>query len=91
MRDRELKIERIREMPELKKEIIKHLWDYLKNKRDSDRWWKFNGKFIFEGKPYVLEAEVRLDNKFLQYRGMLIEHEQQVIEIDDLVAKGFLN
>jgi len=77
-------------MSPLEREIVKRLFNFLKNKRNSDQWWKYKGEFNYDGKDYVLEVDVRMDNQMLTYRNMFIEYKQVVIDLDEL-PKGILN
>ena len=75
----------------LEQEIIRMIFKFLENKRNSDQWWKYKGEFNYDGKDYVLEVEARMDNHMLTYRNMFIEYKQGVIDVDDLAARGLLN
>ena len=78
-------------MPELKQAIVLKLFDFLKNKLNSDQWWKLNCDFSYAGNMYQLEVEARMDNQMLTYRNMHIEHKQVVIDVDEMNQKGMLH
>ena len=85
-----LKFERIKDMPVIKRQIVKHLFDFLKRKR-SDMWWFYNGDFKYEGRDYHLECQCRMDNVMLTFRFMHIEYKQVVIDVDAMNKNGLLN
>jgi hypothetical protein len=84
------KFERVNTMPRLKQEIIGHLFEFLSRKRQGD-WYKFKGEFKYDGVEYLIECDCSMDNQMFTYKNLLIEHKQQVIEVDELVKQGLLN
>jgi hypothetical protein len=90
MQDRNIKFERIKSMPLLKREIISYLFDFV-NRKKPDTWWHYNGEFKYQGDTYILECDVRMDNQMFTYRGLMIEHKQQVLEVEDVLRGNILN
>src|SRR5580692_6026986 len=88
--DENLKLERVKDMPELKKEIISYLFTQVSN-RPYDRWWKYTGEFVYEKETYNLECECRYDTEIFSYRNLFIERKQKVIEVSEMVRRGLLN
>lgn len=82
------KVERFKDIPYLKKDIIRYLFAQMENKA-RNRWWQYKGNFIYDGVTYNLECECKWDNEVFTYRHMFIEHEQKVIDITDM--PGIMN
>jgi hypothetical protein len=87
--DRKMKFERSKDMCPLKKEIISYLFDYVARK-PRDQWWSYKGEFKYEGKTYNLECDCKYDNQMFTYKNLHIEHKQEVIDIEDMIAKGLI-
>lgn len=87
--DDKMKFERVKNMPRLKAEIISHLFDYISRKK-HDTWWQYKGQFKYEGQTYNLECQCKYDNQLFTYKNLHIEHEQVVIDVDDMVRKGMI-
>ena len=83
------KLERLKDMPQLKKEIVSYLFDFVSRKKWG-QWWKYKGEFKYEGQSYNLECECMFDNQMFTYRNMFIEHKQIVIDIEELNRTGKL-
>jgi hypothetical protein len=83
----EIKIERIKEMPQLKKEIISKLFDFVSGKKQN-QWWQFTGEFEFDGAAYDLECKCMWDGVMFSYKEFHIAHKQIVIDIEDLMRTG---
>ncbi len=58
----EEKLERIKNMPKLKQEIVSYLFEFV-SRKPWGQWWKYKGEFIYEGQGYDLECEVKFDNQ----------------------------
>lgn len=84
-----IKIERTKDMPQLKREIILKLFDFV-SRRKHGQWWKYTGEFIYQGTTYNLECECTYDNQIFTYRNLYIEHKQEVIDVDELVRQGII-
>lgn len=82
------KVERFKDIAQLKKDIIRYLFAHMETKA-RNRWWQFKGNFVYEGMTYNLECECKWDNEVFTYRNMFIEHEQKVIDITDMA--GLIN
>jgi len=89
--ERTQKIERIDDMPQIKRELIAKLYDFLKNKRDSYKWWQYKGSFMYEGREYEFECEVRMDNEMLTYRKMHLAYKTIEVDIAEMESRGLLN
>jgi hypothetical protein len=85
-----MKVEHIKDMPKLKKEIVVFLFDHV-TKRPRNIWHKFECELSYEGKQYNLECDCRWDNEMFSYRDMHISHKQIVIDVHDMEAKGLLD
>ena len=83
------KIERFKDIPQLKREIIAYLFENM-SRKERDRWFQFKGEFVYENVEYNLECECKWDNQIFSYRNLFIEHKQQVIDVDELVRNGQL-
>lgn len=84
-----INVDNLREYPQLKKEIISYLFDYL-SRKNYDQWYKYSGSFFYEGKEYDLECECRLDRQIFSYRNLHIAHKTEIIDIDQLVKDKVL-
>lgn len=84
-------IERIAAMAPIKRELIQRLYAFLKDKRNSDDWWKYNGTFIYDGREYEFSCEVRMDEMMLTYRKLHLAYKTIEVDIADLERKGLLN
>lgn len=82
-------VERIKDMPQLKREIVGYLFNFVSGKKPGE-WWTYKGEFVFEGKPYNIECTVMYDNPMFKYKNLHIEHKQQEISVDDMVRQGML-
>jgi len=85
MNDRKLKFERIKDVCQLKKEILSYLFDYV-SKKPRDTWYRYTGDFKYEGDSYNLECECRWDNVMFTYRNLFIERKQIILNVDDVLA-----
>lgn len=85
-----LTLERIKDMPRIKQEIIHYLFEQIARK-PVDQWIKYKGEFAYEGVGYLLEADVRYDNTMFTYRNLIIEHKQVVLDVEDVLAGNILN
>lgn len=85
------KVERVAEMAPIKRELIQRLFDFLDRKKDSDKWWKYSGTFIYDSREYEFEVECRMDNDMLTYRDMHIAYKTVEIDIAELESRGLLN
>ncbi len=83
------RLERFKHLPILKQKIIAHLFNEV-SRYPRDRWHTYKGEFIYENKTYNLEATCKWDNQMFTYKNFYIEHQQQVIDIDELMRKGWL-
>lgn len=85
-----MKLERLKELPALKQDIIKYLCNFV-SRKPYDHWWKYSGEFKYEGKTYNLECECKMDNEMFTYRNLHIEHKQEVIDLTnpEHIAKYF--
>jgi hypothetical protein len=79
-----MKFESIKDMPQLKKEIIIYLFEFIARKK-YDEWWHYAGEFKYDGKEYNLECDVKLDNQVFSYKNLHIEHKQVVLDVDDVL------
>ena len=86
-----IKLERIKDMPKMKKEIIGYLFDYVARKGKSNKWYSYKGQFKYEGSYYALECECKMDNQVFTYRKMFIEHEPVEIDVHQMARAGMLN
>ena len=85
-----MKFERVQDMPELKREIVSYLFDYVAKKGHS-QWYQYKGEFKYDGRTYNLECKCKYDNQMFTYRDLFIEHKQEIIDIDELAIRGLLN
>ncbi len=76
-----MKFERVKQMPRLKREIISYLFDFVARK-ETGKWWKYNGTFKYDGQEYDLECECQYDNQMFTYRNMHIQYKQEIIDLD---------
>jgi hypothetical protein len=79
--DDKLNLERIKNMPVIKRQIISYLFDYVSRKK-HDTWWRYKGEFQYEGISYDLECDCKYDNQIFTYRNMHIQYKQQVIDLE---------
>ena len=86
-----IKLERMKDYPKLKQEIISYLFDWLSKNGKRDEWYKYVGKFEYEGEPYELECECRRDNEVFSYRKLHICRPTQIIDVHDMERRGMLN
>lgn len=86
----DITFERIKDMPQLKREIMLRLFTFISQKL-VDQWWRYSGEFKFEGKEYELECDCKYDNQMFTYKNLHIAHKTQVINIQDLVDKGIIH
>lgn len=84
-------IKRVASMAPIEKELVKRLYDFLKDKRHSDSWWKYQGTFVYDSREYEFECEVMLDGMMLTYRKLHIAYKTIEVDIADLERKGLLN
>lgn len=84
------KLERIKDMPNLKKEIISYLFDHVA-RRNRETWWHYKGEFKYEGQEYELECDCKWDNQMFSYKNLHISHKMVTIDVDDMVKQGLLN
>lgn len=84
-----MKHERLKNLPQLKKEIISYLFDFVARKR-HDTWYQYKGEFKYEGNTYNLECKCKWDNQMFTYRDLFIEHKQVEISIDDMIKAGLI-
>lgn len=84
-----IKIERLKEFPQLKKEIVSYLFDAM-GRKPQNQWHNYKGEFRYDGQAYDLECDCKLDNQIFSFKNMHISYKQQVIDIDDWVRKGML-
>jgi len=84
-----LKFERVKDMPKLKQEIISYLFDFVARK-PYGKWWQYKGEFKYEGNAYNLECDCMFDNQMFTYRNLFIEHQQVIIDVDDMIRKGLI-
>lgn len=84
-------VERMADMPQIKRELIQRMYDFLKDKRRSEVWWQYKGSFIYDSREYEFECDVRMDETMLTYRNMHLSHKTIEVDIEDMEAKGLLN
>lgn len=84
-------IERIAEMPPIKRELVSRMYDFLKDKRNSDSWWKYKGTFVYDSREYEFECEVRLDETLLTYRKLHLAYKTIEVDVEDFERRGLLN
>jgi NADPH-dependent 2,4-dienoyl-CoA reductase/sulfur reductase-like enzyme len=84
-----IKVDRIKEYPQLKKEIVAYLFSHM-SRKPFDKWYHYSGKFEFEGKRYDLECDCKLDRQIFSYKNLHIAHETEIIDIHQLVKDGVL-
>ena len=84
-----IKVDRIKEYPLIKKEIISYLFDQM-SRKPYDQWYHYKGKFEYEGKRYDLECDCKLDRQIFSYKNLHIAHETEVIDVDELVRQGVI-
>lgn len=89
--ERVRKVERMADMPQIKQQLIQRMYNFLKDKRDSDDWWKYRGTFKYENQEYEFDCEVRMDNQMLTYRKLHLAFKTVEIDIADMERKGLLN
>jgi hypothetical protein len=85
-----MKLERIKDMPQLKREIISYLFDFVTRKQWGE-WWQYKGEFNYEDKAYELECKVKFDNQMFTYRDLHIEHKQIEVTMEDMVKQGIVS
>lgn len=78
-----LTLERFKDIPELKREIIRKLHAYVAGKAYGE-WYKYDGEFQYEGNEYELSCECKTDNQIFTYRNLHISHKQKVIDIESM-------
>ena len=84
-----LKFERVKSMCELKKAIIGYLFEHVERK-PYDQWWKYKGKFSYDGQKFDLEAECKWDGTMFTYRHLYISREQQILTVEDVLSKDMI-
>lgn len=84
-------VKRVADMAEIERELVKRLYDFLKDKRHSDSWWKYSGTFVYDSREYEFDCEVRLDHEMLTYRKLHIAYKTVEVDIADLERRGLLN
>lgn len=89
--ERVQKIKRTVEMAPIERELVKRLYDFLKDKRDSDSWWKYQGTFVYDSREYEFECEVRLDESMLMYRKVHLAYKTIEVDIAEFEKRGLLN
>ena len=77
------RVERIKQMPRLKQEIIGYLFTFVSGK-PYDQWYRYKGTFIYQGADYVLECDCKHDRQMFTYKNFHIEYKQKVIELNDI-------
>lgn len=88
--DDKLKFERIKEMPQLKREIISYLFNYLGRKKQG-HWWHYNGEFKYEGTVYDLECDCMWDNQMFTYKNLHIQHKQIIVDAEYFAETGIIS
>lgn len=78
------KFERVKDMPKLKAEIVRYLFDFI-SRKPRDQWWHYKGEFKYDGHDYDLECDCRYDNVMFTYRNLHISHKQVVIDVEDVL------
>ena len=86
-----VKTERLREIQEIKREIILHMFEYLSRQKYYDVWYKYKGEFRYEGNEYTVECEVKMDNQMFTYKNLFIDQKQIIIDVHDMARRGLLN
>ena len=84
------KTERIADMPQIKRELIARMFNFLRDKRDSDDWWKYKGTFVYDSREYEFECEVRMDEAMLTYRKLHLAYKTIEVDITELEARGLI-
>lgn len=82
--DSKMKFERMKDVCKLKQSIISYLFDYVARK-ERDRWYKYQGNFVYEGVTYDLECECKMDNQMFTYRKMIISQKQITLDVEDVL------
>jgi hypothetical protein len=84
-------VKRTADMAPIERQLIIRLYNFLKDKRESDSWWKHSGTFVYDSREYEFSCEVRLDQMMLTYRKLHISYKTIEVDIAELERQGLLN
>lgn len=78
---KEEKLNRLYNMSELERAIIKMVWSDVKDLPIYDCFKKYERGFKFEGKDYVYTCRYRIESEVLKLIDTHIEHKQVTIDL----------
>lgn len=70
-------IERTSQMPQLKRAVIKMVWEDTINIPNDDVWRKYTRNFTYEKVEYVVSMSFRKSAQYFTYRNLTIEYPQE--------------
>lgn len=72
-------IKRIKDFNRLEQQLIKMMYEQVKNKYKDGQWREFKAKFKIKDRYYGFECEFRLDDMFLSFAKKTITDGQDKI------------
>jgi len=82
-------IEKMKDMPQLKQDIVVFLFDKISN-LPRDKWHHFECELKYDDIVYDLSCDCSRDETMFSYRNLNISHKQIVIDVDDMMRRGLL-
>lgn len=79
------KIERMKEMPEIKREIFKMVFNDTLNIPNDETWRKYSRDFTHEGKEYTVKLSFMKSGQYFTYRNYELSYKQQIIGVGDVL------
>lgn len=76
-----MNIERVKEMPELKKEIFRLIAADTANVPNDDAWRAYERDVTVTGGHYTISLSFRKSAEYFTYRNFRIEHKQETKEL----------
>jgi hypothetical protein len=76
-----MKILDLKTEPALKVQVIKMMYDDVKDRQSADRWHDYKREITYKNERYIISATIRCDNEMFSYRNLIIERPQEIIDI----------
>ena len=76
-----MKIERTKDMPQIKKALFAMVTKDTANIPNDDIWRNYERSFTYDGKNYNVSLVFKKNDKYFSYRNLEIAHEQEVKEL----------
>lgn len=85
-----LNIERLKDMPELKRQLLLDMWETISGKcKVGDDWREYKSEFIYQGKTCIVTCQFKIrsirEKQHLTYRNWAIEQKQIVLDAQDVL------